>query len=113
MFDLIPHAVLHAPVPANLEAGSALSAKLRAVSDGIVLGDLSAGRILGLLVEREVQNRLRDRLEVVELFFGVAVALEEEEALLAYAVRGGEASVSQVGLAKPCGETHSWRRTTK
>lgn len=95
MFDLIPHPMLHTPVPANLEAGAALSAKLGNVGQGIVFGDLSAGGILGLLVEGEVQNRLRDRLQVVELFFGVAVALEEEEALLAHAARGGTRSVSQ------------------
>lgn len=94
MLNLIPHAVLHAPVSANLEAGSPLGAEFRGIGHGIVLGDLSAGRVLGLLVEREVEDRLRDGLQVVELLFGVAVTLEEEKALLADTTRDGARSVS-------------------
>lgn len=81
VLNLIPHAILHRPVPPRLESRSALSTKLALILIPILIAPLRTRRESLLLLKREVENRLRDGLEVVELVLRKAVPFEEEETL--------------------------------
>lgn len=73
-------------LPSLLEAASSLSTKLLRVVDSVRVRLSRPSRISLLLLEREVKDRLRDGLQVVELGRRVAMAFEEEETLRSDAV---------------------------
>lgn len=81
VLDLVPDAVHHVPVAPRLEAASTLRSELGLVAEAVRVRGSGPGGELVLLFLRQIQERLRKRVEVLELVRREAVPFEEEEAL--------------------------------